>query len=160
MDFITGLPKKFRQHDSIMVIVDKLSKAAHFISVKYTYMAINIAYIFMKDIFRLHGVPKVIILDRYVKFIGNLWKDLFKGLCTQFNFNIVYHPQTDGQTESVNQVLEDMLRMYVMDKPCKWKYYLHLVKFAYNNNFQVSVGMSPFEILYGHKYNTPISWNI
>ena len=64
----------------------------------------------------------------------------------------------DGKTERVNQVLEDMLRMYVMNKPGKWDDYLHLVEFAYNNNFQVSAGMSPFEILYGRKCNTPISW--
>ena len=71
MDFITCLPKNFRQHDSIMVVVDKLSKAAHFIHVKYTYKVVNIAYIFMKDIFRLHGVPKVIVSDRDAKFTGN-----------------------------------------------------------------------------------------
>ena len=160
MDFITGLPKNFRQHDSIMVVVEKLSKSYHFIPVKYTYKAVNIADIFMKEIFRLDGVPKVIVLDRDVKFIGNFWKSLFKGLATQLNFSTAYHPQTDGKTERVNQVLEDMLRMYVMDKPSKWEDYLHLVEFAYNNNFQVSAGMSPLEILYGHKCNTPISWSI
>ena len=82
MDFITGLPQNFRQHDSIMVVVDKLNKASHFIPVKYTYKHVNIAYIFMKEIFRLHGVPKVIISDRDVKFTGNFWKTLFKGLGT------------------------------------------------------------------------------
>ena len=66
----------------------------------------------------------------------------------------------NGKTERVNQVLEDMLRMYVMDKPGKWEDYLHLVEFAYNNNFHVSAGMSPFEILYGSKCNNPISWSI
>ena len=82
MDFITGLPNDFRQHDSIMVVVDKLSKDAHFIPIKYTYKDVNIAYIFMKQIFRLHGVPKVIVSDRNATFTGNLWKDLFKGLGT------------------------------------------------------------------------------
>ena len=82
MDFITGVPKNFRQHDSIMVVVDKLSKLVNFIPVKYTYKAVNIADIFMKDIFRLHGVPKVVISDRDVKFTRNFWKDLFKGLGT------------------------------------------------------------------------------
>ena len=114
----------------------------------------------MKDIFILHDVPKVIVSDRDANFTGNFWKSLFKGLDTQLNFSIAYHPQTDGQNERLNQVLEDMLRMYVMEKPSKWEDYLHLVEFAYNNNFQVSAGMSPFKILYGRKCNTPISWSI
>ena len=97
----------------------------------------------------MHGIWKVIISDRDVKFIGNFWKDLFKGLGTQLNFIIAYHPQTDVKNERVNQVLEDMLRMYVMDKPGKWGDYLHLEESAYNSNFQVSAGMSPFEIMYG-----------
>ena len=82
MDFITGLPKKVKQHGSIMVMVDKLSKEAHFIPVKYSYKAINITNIFMKDIFRFHDVLKIIILDLDAKFMGNFWKDLFKGLGT------------------------------------------------------------------------------
>ena len=112
----------------------------------------------MKAIFRLHGVPKVIISDRDAKFTGNLWKALCKGLGTQLNFS-TYHLQTDGQNQRVNQVLEELLRMYVMDKLGKWEDYLHLVEFAYNNNFQVSAYMSPFEIMYGRKCNTPISWS-
>ena len=98
-----------------MVVVDKLSKATYFISVKSTYKAINIADIFMKEVFRLLGIPKVIISDRDVKFTGIFWKSLFKGLNTKLNFSTSYHLQTDGQTKRVNQVLEDMLRMYVMD---------------------------------------------
>ena len=99
----------------------------------------------------------MIVSDRDAKFTTNFWKSLFKCLGTQLNFSTAYHPQTDGHTERVNQVLEEMLRMYVMDKPGKWEDYLQLVEFAYNNNFQVSLGLSPFEILYGHKCNTPIS---
>ena len=99
----------------------------------------------MKEIFRLHGIPKVIVSDRDAKFTGNFWKALLKGLGTQLNFSTAYHPQMDGQTKRVNQVLKYMLRMYVMDIPGKWEYYLHVVEFAYNNNFQVSLGMSPFQ---------------
>jgi ribosomal protein L21E len=159
LDFITGLPRNAKQNDSIMVVVDKLSKAAHFIPVKSTYKAINIAEIFMKEIFRLHGIPKVIISDRDVKFTGNFWKALFQGLDTKLNFSTAFHPQTDGQTERVNQVLEDMLRMYVMNQPKKWEEYLHLVEFAYNNSYHASSKFSPFEVLYGRKCNTPISWS-
>ena len=82
----------------------------------------------MKENFPLHGIPKLIISNRYPKFTGNFWKTLFKGLHTKLNFSIAYHPQTNGQTERVNQVLEYMLRMYVRDYPKKWEDYLHLVE--------------------------------
>ena len=104
-------------------------------------------------------MPKVVISDRDVKFIGIVWKALFKGLVTQLNFSTAYHPQTDGKIEKVDQVLEDMLIMYVMDKPSKWEEYLHLVEFSYHKHFQASTKLSPFEILYGRKYNTPITWS-
>jgi len=159
LDFITGLPKNSKHNDSIMVVVDKLSKAAHFIPIKSTYKAINIVDIFMKEIFRLHGVPRILISDRDAKFTGTFWKALFKDLDTQLNFSTTYHPQTDGKTERVNQILEDMLRMYVMNQPNKCEDYLHLVEFAYNNHFQASVKLSLFEILYGRKCQTPISWS-
>ena len=138
-------------------MVDKLSKAAHFIPVKTTYKAANIADIFLKQIFRLHGILNVIISDRDPKIIGNFWRSLFKGLNTTLNFSTSFHPQADGQTERVNQVLEDLLRMYVKDHPGKWEDYLHLVEFAYNNNYQASARFSPFKIFYGRKCNTPIS---
>ena len=75
------------------------------------------------------------------------------------NFSTSFHPQTDGQTERVNQVLEDLLRMYVKEQPGKWEDYLHLVEFAYNNHYQASARYSPFEILYGKECDTPISWS-
>ena len=87
----------------------------------------------MKDIFRLHGFPKAIIYDKDPKFTSKFWKGQFAYLGIKLNFNVAYHPQTDGQTERVNQVLEYMLRMYVMDKPFMWDDYLHLVEFAYKN---------------------------
>eukprot|EP00253_Pinus_taeda_P017239 PITA_17239 len=158
MDFITGLPKSKRSNDSIMVVVDKLSKSAHFIPVQSTYRAAQIANIFMQNIFKLHGLPKVIISDRDVKFTSAFWRTLFEGLGTQLSFSTAHHPQTDGQTERVNQVLEDMLRSYVMQQPTRWEEYLHLVEFAYNNGYHSSLKMSPFEVLYGRKCRTPSSW--
>ena len=107
----------------------------------------------------MHKILKVIIPDRDPKFIGNFWKSLFKGLDTKLKFSTAYHPQTDGQKERVNQVLEDMLRMYVRDHPKKWEDYLHLVEFAYNNHYQASTKLTPFEILYGRECNTPITWS-
>jgi hypothetical protein len=96
-----------------------------------THTIANIAEIYI----RLHGIPKEIVSDKDIKFTSNFWRGLFKGFGTNLNFSNTYHPQSDGQTERVNQVIEDMLRMYVMDKPSKWKDYLHLVEFAYNNGY-------------------------
>ena len=79
-----------------MVVIDKLSKFSHFIPVKSTFKAINIAEIFMKEIFRLHGIPKMVISDRDVKFTSSFWKELFVGLNTNLNFSTIYHPRTDG----------------------------------------------------------------
>ena len=98
MDFITGLPMTWRQNDSIMVVVDKLTKEAHFILVKSTHKTNDIAKIFMKEIFKLHGLPKAIVSDRDVKFTSNFWKGLFAYLDTKLNFSTAYHPQIDGQT--------------------------------------------------------------
>jgi transposase InsO family protein len=103
-----------RQHDSIMVVVDRLTKVAHFIPVKSTYSASEVAQVFIREIVRLHGVPKKIVSDRDAKFTSKFWKELFAGLGTELAFSTTYHPQTDGQTERVNRILEDMLRMYVM----------------------------------------------
>ena len=108
IDFITGMPKSKRKNDSIMVVVDKLRKSAHFIPIKSTYRAVQIANIFMQNIFKLHGVPKMIISDYDVKFTSAFWKALFEGLGTQLHFSTTYHPQMDGQAERVNQVVEDI----------------------------------------------------
>ena len=96
LDFITGLPRNKNLNDLIMVFVDKLSKVTHFIPLKTTYKDANIANIFMKQIFRLHGIPKVIIYDRDPKFTSNLWNSLFKGLNTTLNLSTSFHPQMDG----------------------------------------------------------------
>ena len=84
---------------------------------------------------------------------------MFKGFGTNLNWSTTYNPQTDGQIKRVNQVIEDMLRMYVMDRPCKWVNYLYLVEFAYNNGYHASPKMIPFEAWYGRKCSTPVSWN-
>jgi hypothetical protein len=159
MDFITGLPRTNKQHDSIMVVVDKLMKVAHFIPLETTHTTSNVVDIYMRKVAQLHGILKTIMSDRDPKFTLKFWRGLFKGLETSLNFSTTYHPESDGQKERVNQVIEDMLRMYVMDKPYRWEDYLHLVEFAYNNGYQASLKMSPFEALYGRKCNTPIGWD-
>jgi hypothetical protein len=134
-----------------MVVVDKLTKATHFIPVKLTHKATKIVDVYMKEIARLHGIPKTIVSNRDPKFTSKFWKVLFNGFGTKLNFSTTYHTESDEQIERVNQVIEDMLRMYVTDKPSKGEYYLHLVYFSYNNGYQASLKMSPFEEIYGRK---------
>ena len=99
MDFITRFPRTSKQHDSIMVVVDKLTKDAHFIMSKTTHKAVDVVDIFMKEVAQLHGIPKTIVFDRGPEFTSNLWKGLFKGFKMNLNFSIAYHPESDGQTE-------------------------------------------------------------
>jgi hypothetical protein len=96
MDFITGLPRTAKLHDSIMVVVDKVTKATHFIPLKTTHKATNVADIFIKEVARLHGIPKTIVSNRDPKFTSNFWKGLFKGFRTNLNFSKTYHPKSDG----------------------------------------------------------------
>jgi hypothetical protein len=105
----------------------------------------------MKEIARLHGIPRTIVSDRDTKFTSSFRRWLFKGFGKNINFSTTYNRRTDGKTKRVNRIIEDMLRRYVMDKPYKWEDYLHLVEFAYNNGYRDSLGMRPFEALYGRK---------
>ena len=102
---------------------------------------------------------KEIIYDRNTKFTSRFWKYLFVDFETKLLFSIAYHPQSDGHTERVNQVLEDMLRMHVMHHPKKWEDYIPLVEFSYKNGYQDSLKTIHFEALYGRQCNIPISWN-
>ena len=112
----------------------------------------------MKGIFLYHGLPRRIIFDRDSKFTSNFWRAIFEATGTQLSFSTAYHPQTDGQTERVNQIIEDMLRAYCMREPAKWTRYLYLIEFAYNASYQKSIGMSPFKALYGQECLTPLKW--
>jgi len=114
MDFITGFPRIMRQHDSIIVVVDRLIKVEHFIPVKSTFSVSDVAQVFIRDVVKLHGVPKKIVSDMDAKFTSKFWKELFAGSGTELAFSKTYHSQTDEHIEMVNKILEDMLRMYVM----------------------------------------------
>jgi hypothetical protein len=151
MDFIIGLTKSTKQNYAIMVMVEKLSKSAHFVHVKSTCKVIDIANIFMKVIFRLHGMPREIVSDRDTKFTSNFWKSLMASFETKLLFSTAYYPQIDGNTKSVKKILEDMLSMHVMHQPKKWQDYLPLVEFSYNNSYHKSLKMIPFEALYGRQ---------
>jgi hypothetical protein len=151
MDFITKFPRTIKKHDSIMVVVENLTKATHFIPVKLTHKVVDIAKIYMREISKLHGIPKMIVSNKDSKFTSNFWKWLLKGFGTSLNFSTTYHPKMDGHMERVNWVIEDMLRMYVMDTPLEWEEFLHLVVFSYNNGYQESLKMSSFEALCSRK---------
>ena len=135
MDFITGFLRIVRKNDSIMVFVDRLKKVAHFILVKSTFSASDVAQVFIRYVVRLHGGPKNVVSDRDVKFTSKFWKEMFAGLGTELVFSTTNHPQKYGRTERVNKILEDMLRMYVMHQKRKWEEYIPLVDFAYNNGY-------------------------
>jgi hypothetical protein len=160
MDFVVGLPLTSHRHNAILVIVDKLTKSAHFILVRDTYNITDVAHVFVSEVIHLHGIPMKIISDRDSRFTSRFWTSLQSTLGTQLNLSTTYHPETDGKTKRVNQVMEDMLRMYVMDNQTQWDKYLPLVEFAYNNSFHSSIGMPLYEALYGRPCRMPMSWDI
>jgi hypothetical protein len=135
MDFIVGLPNTSLRHDSIWVIVDRLTKTAHFLHVHTTYLAKRYAEIYLDQIVRLHGIPKTIISDHGTLFVARFWEKLQGALGTKLIRSSAYHPQTDGQTERVNQVLEDMLRACVLQYDKNWEKCLPLAEFSYNNSY-------------------------
>src|ERR1043165_6710721 len=157
MDFIKGLPRSSKGHDSIWVIVDRLTKVAHFIPVRTTYRGDQLADLYMSRIVCLHGVPREIVSDRGTQFTSRFWKHVQEALGTKLTFSTAYHPQTGGQTERVNQILEDMLRACALAYGSNWEDCLPYVEFSYNNSYQTSLQMAPFEALYGRKCRTPLN---
>lgn len=150
MDFIEGLPKSER-YNCIFVVVDKFSKYAHFVPLTHPFTAESVATAFMKNIYKLHGMPKVIVSDRDKIFTSQFWEYLFTKSGTELHMSSSYHPQTDGQTERVNQCLELFLRCFVHSTPHKWAAWLHLAEFWYNNAFHSAVQKTPFEVIYGYQ---------
>jgi hypothetical protein len=151
MDFIVGLPKTAKGFHSIWVIIDWLTKIAHFLLVKTKYLVVTYAELYIARILSLHGVPKMIVSDWGPQFVSKFWEELHKSLGTKLLHNSAYHSQTSGQTERVNQILEDMLRACVLEFPQKWDDCLPLAEFSYNNSYQESIKMAPFEALYGRR---------
>ena len=158
MDFVSGFSLKQQKHDYVWVIVDKLTKSAHFISVRMDYYMDQLAELYVEEIVRLHGVPLSIVSDRDSHFTSRFWKELQSTLGTKLKFSTTFHPQTDGQSERLIQVLEDMLRGCVMEFSGSWDRYIPLMEFAYNNSFQSSIGMAPYEALYSRKCRTLVCW--
>jgi hypothetical protein len=159
MDFILGLPLTARKKDSIWVIVDRLTKTAHFIAIHTIYSVQHYAELYIDQIVRLHGIPKTIIFDQRTQFVARFWEQLHECLGTKLIRSSSYHPQTDGQTERVNQIVEDMLRASILHFDKSWDKCLSLAEFSYNNSYQASLKMAPFDALYGQRCRTPLNWS-
>ncbi|KAL5564136.1 hypothetical protein UlMin_027300 [Ulmus minor] len=158
MDFVVGLPRTAKVHDAIWVVVDRLTKSAHFMSIKTTFSLEQLAALYVQEIVRLHGVPKSIVSDRDARFTSKFWKSVQRAMGTSLNFSTAFHPQTDGQSERTIQILEDMLRACVLDFKGTWNRYLPLIEFSYNNSYQATIGMAPYEALYGRRCRSPVHW--
>jgi hypothetical protein len=149
MDFITCLPVS-SGHNAILVVVDRFSKMSHFIPCSDTITAKELSSLFLQNIFRLHGLPKYIVSDRGPGFTSKFWKELLKQLNVKSNLSTAFHPQTDGQTERINSVLEQYLRIYVNYQQDNWSSLLPFAEFSYNNAEQSSTKKSPFFSNYGY----------
>ncbi|HEX8609391.1 MAG TPA: reverse transcriptase domain-containing protein [Pedobacter sp.] len=149
MDFITGLPLS-EGYDAILVVVDHLSKMAHYIPCNTTLDAEGFAQLFVDHIFRLHGLPTKIISDRGSIFTSKFWKWVAIKLEIKRNLSTAFHPQTDGQTERINAILEQYLRCYCNYQQDNWRPLLSLAEFAYNNSKSSTTGATPFLVNYGY----------
>jgi hypothetical protein len=152
MDFITGLPR-VQGRNCIFVVVNKLTKFAHFFAIPTYYKANQVAKLFFREIFRLHGLPKKIVSDRDGCFINAFWQELFRLVGTELAMSTNYHPQIDGQIEIVNKWVEGYSRNYVGGKQHTWVRWLHMGEYCYNTTYHMSIHISPFRDLYG--YDTP-----
>jgi hypothetical protein len=148
MDLIIQLPES-RGFDAIVTFTDRLSKMVHFAPTNTSVTASQLADIFVASVFRLHGLPRVIVSDRDTRFTGHFWQAIFKRLGVKLAMSTAHHPQTDGQSERTNRTLEESLRAYVNYHMDDWVDYLPLVEFSVNSGQQASTGMSPFWAMYG-----------
>ncbi|GJT19478.1 putative reverse transcriptase domain-containing protein [Tanacetum coccineum] len=158
MDFITKLPKSSQGFDTIWVIVDRLTKSAHFLPIRENDPLDKLARLYLNRIVARHGIPVSIICDRDGRFTSNFWKSFQKALGTDISMSTAYHPETDGQSERTIQTLEDMLRACVIDFGKGWVKHLPLAEFSYNNSYHASIKAAPYEALYGRKCRSPVCW--
>jgi hypothetical protein len=150
IDFMEGLPKS-EGYNSILVLVDKFSKYPHFSPLKHPFTATKVAQVFLDNIVKLHGTPRSLVSDKDKVFTSNFWKALFSSLNTKLALTRAYHPQSDGQSERVNQCLEMYLRCAISDSPTQWKKWLPLAEFWYNSSYHSALKCSPFKALYGYE---------
>ncbi|EOY26465.1 Uncharacterized protein TCM_028160 [Theobroma cacao] len=159
VDFVLGLPWTQSGKDAIRVIVDRLTTSAHFFAIHSTCSIEKLAKLYIDEIVRLHGVPVSIVSDRDPRFTSRFLLKFQEAFGTNLRFSTTFHPQIDGQFERTIQTLDNMLQACVIDFIGSWDRHLPLVEFAYNNSFQSSIGMAPYEALYGRKCRTPICWD-
>ncbi|GJY16286.1 putative reverse transcriptase domain-containing protein [Tanacetum coccineum] len=158
MDFVTKLPWTSSGHDTIWVIMDRLTKSAHFLPMREDYKIERLSRLYLNEIVARHGVPISIISDHDSWFTSRFWQSMQEALGTRLDMSTDYHPQIDGQSERTIQTLEDMLKACVLDFERSWDVHFLLVEFSYNNSYHSSVRCAPFEALYGRKCRSPIMW--
>ncbi|GJR77934.1 putative reverse transcriptase domain-containing protein [Tanacetum coccineum] len=158
MDFITKLPKSSQGFDTIWVIMDRLTKSAHFLPIRENDPLDKLARLYLNMIVARHGISASIICDRDGRFTSNFWKSFQKSLGTDVSISTAYHPETDGQSERTIQTLKDMLRACVIDFGKGWVKHLPLAEFSYNNSYHASIKAAPYEALYGRKCRSPVCW--
>lgn len=156
MDFVGPLPKTERGFDTILNVVDRLSKMAHFLPCKSDITATEVAELFAERIWSLHGLPRSIVTDRGVQFVNEWNTALMRLIGTKHCVTSAYHPESDGQTERTNRVLCEMLRHYVNARHDNWDKLLPIVEFAHNNAYSTATGSTPFFICYGKHPRTPM----
>jgi transposase InsO family protein len=139
--------------------MDRLTKVSHFIPIETTYYGAKLVEPYMSRIVCLHGIPKRIVSDRGSQFTSKFWEKLHESMDTKLNFSLAYHPQNNGQTERTNQILEDILRASAPKYGKSWDKSLPYTEFSYNNSYQASIQMAPFEALYGRQCRTPLFWS-
>ena len=159
MDFVMGLPRTLKGNNAVWVIVDRLTKSAYFLPIRWGSSLEQLVKKYMAEIVRLHGVPVSIVSDRDPRFTSRFWESLQKALGTKLHMSTAFHPQTDGQLERTIQTLEEMLRACVIEFQDTWDKYIPLMEFAYNNHYHSSIGMAPYEALYGRKCRSPLYWD-
>jgi hypothetical protein len=157
MDFVLGLPRTKKGNDSIFVVVDQFSKMVHFIACKKTTDAVNVAQLYFREIYRLHGLPLSIVSDHDTRFLSHFWRCLWQLSHTMLDFSSAHHPQTDGQTEVVNRSLGALLRSLVGENLKSWDLQLYQVEFTYNRSVNRSTVLSPFTIICGGNPRTPLN---
>jgi transposase InsO family protein len=150
IDFVEGLPLSTSKN-CVLVIMDKFSKFIHFVPLKHPFVAATIAHVFMQQVYRLHGLPLAIISYRDQIFTSQLWKSLFELVGVSLKMSSVYHPQTYGQTQRVNQCMETYLCYFVSACHHKWVHLIYLAEFWFQASCKSALGFSPFEVLYGYK---------
>ncbi|GJX14834.1 putative reverse transcriptase domain-containing protein [Tanacetum coccineum] len=158
IDFVTKLPRTSSGHDTIWVIVDRLTKFAYFLPMRECYKMDILARLYLNEIVARHGVPISIISDHDSRFTSRFWQSMQEALGTRLDISTAYQPQTDGQSKHTIQTLEYMLIACVLNFGGSWDVHLPLVKFSYNNSYHSSVRCAPFEALYGRKGRSPIMW--